>query len=385
MPPRSKPGELPKPVIQRGQFGCLPLNPLTVSYLANGHASLIVGFRDTGETESFRRNPSLQLQEGKKRRTLSLESRFFNGFSDALYRGCLPEVILAAPSAEKLMDFLKDFVEYLGKVLVMGFFITKKHVVQRDPVEELIPCTILSGNGLLFSRFITGLVQELNVLGREHAALDEATRLKILGRFVRGLPSADDAAVSLESGTEALAGRVVSPLPVATRIRLAGGNRQTQLAIQSVLSAHGLITVIENQVRNPVERLEFENALWRLSTVIFPALLGHKLLSAAQARTLAPKAEQGILAIGRKRHAFDDAEPLRALGGGKPAKQPKKEAGQVESAENKAVNKDLKARLTREDVVLLAGLGHYAETLGLADEKRLFQDLAIQVEGCFAD
>jgi hypothetical protein len=96
MPPRIKLGELPKPVIQKGQFGALPLNPFTASCLAAGYCDSIVGFRDTAETLAYKKRPSFQLQEGKKSQTISLDGRFFNGYSDALYRGQLPEVVLAA-------------------------------------------------------------------------------------------------------------------------------------------------------------------------------------------------------------------------------------------------------------------------------------------------
>lgn len=380
MPPKSKSGELPKPVIQRGQFGGLPLNTLTASYLIQGYSNAILGFRDDQETEAFRQRPTLQVQSGKRKDTISLEGRFFNGYSDALYRGYLPEVILAAPSSDRLGDFLKDFVEYLGKLLAMGFFIPKKHLVQKDPVEELIPCTILSGNGLLFSRFVTGLVQELKGLVHEHPELNDAMRLAILGRFVRSVPAEAEEALFNASDLAVLQGRTLLPIVVPRQIRIAGGNRQTQRIIQDVLSAHGLITVIENQVRNPVERLEFENALRRIITVILPTMAERKLLTASELKKLRPQVESGVFAIGQKRLAFEDNEQFRA-----PTSQ--KAMPAAKDAKGTKAPKSTRSlpALTEEDVHMLAGLSSYAETLEMPAEKQLFETLARQVEaGCHA-
>ncbi|MCE3236078.1 MAG: hypothetical protein K0Q50_2258 [Vampirovibrio sp.] len=377
MPPKHKSGELPKPIIQRGQFGCLPLNALTVSYMALGHSRVILGFRDTAETEAFKQRPTVQVQTGKQKESLSLNGKFFNGYSDALYRGCLPEVILAAPSAEKLSDFLKDFVEYMGKVLAMGFFMPKKHIIQRDPVEDLIPCTILYGNGLLFSQFVTRLVRELKGLEHEHPELNDAMRLKVLGRFVRSVPAADEESLFTQEDLAVLSGRSINVLPVPRHIRIAGGNRQTQRAIQDVLSAHGLITIIENQVHNPVERLEFENALRRISTMILPTMAERKLVTAMELKKLAVQIEQGILRIGQKRMAFEETETLSS---GKPAAKSK--ASSVKStAKKEAQSVSRSGRcLGIEDLAILTGLSHYAETLGLNEEQQLFRRLATQVE-----
>lgn len=371
MPPRVKPGELPKPVIQSGLLGAVPLNPLTVSYLAQNYCDSIVGFRDTQETLEYKKRPSLQLQEGKKRQTISLDGVFFNGFSEALYRGQLPEVILAVPSSEYLGDFLKDFVEYLGKVLSMGFFLPKKYVVKRDPVSDFIPCTVIAGSGLLFSRFMTGLVQALKVLEKDYPVLDESVRLKIVGRFVRGLLGSDEEALQAETGLSIQPGRVMDRMVAPNRIRIAGGNAQTQAIIQSVGCLHNLVVVAENQARNAVERLEFENALWRISTVIVPSLAERKVLTAAEAKKITLRIEQSIVMIGQRRQAFEDAEQVEIITGIR--------AGWTKKS-SPAKRSIKEAVLSREDAAILNGLGFYAEAMGLDEEKRLFNQLATQIE-----
>jgi hypothetical protein len=379
MPPRIKPGELPKPVIQKGRFGALPLNPFTVSYLDTGYCDSIVGFRDTVETLAYKKRPSIQLQDGKKHSSLSLDGRFFNGYSDALYRGQLPEVILAAPSSEFMAEFLKDFTEYLGKILSMGFFLPKKYVVKRDPVDELIPCTILAGGGLLFSRFMTGLVQALKSMESDYPVLDEAMRLKIVGRFVRGLLGSDAETRLVELGLSSQPGRVMPRIAVPDRIRIAGGNPQAQAIIQSVACLHGLVVIVENQARNAVERLEFEDALWRISAVIVPALAARKLLSASEAKTMAVRAEQSIMMIGQCRQAFEDTEHSEAILGVRSGWKPKTGTRKTGAAK-KASEPD--TRLSKEDLAVLSGLEYYAQVLGLNDEQTLFEQLASKVGSC---
>jgi hypothetical protein len=379
MPPRTKHGELPKPMIKPGSFGCLPLNPLTLAYLHAEQTDLLLGYRDTTDTESFKTRPSIYIQNGAKRQALSLDGKFFNGHSEALYRGLLPEVILAAPDEMHWADFLRDFVEYLGKIVAMGFFYPKKYLLRRNPVDEHIPCTILTGNGLLFSRFITGLVQELNKMAHDYPILDETTRIKILGRFVRGIPENGHNQAKQQDWwldptvLQVPVGRTIS-LPLAPQaIRIAGGNPYTQGIIQTVLAAHGLTAILETHCRNAVERLEFENILWRVSNVIIPTLA----TTAAEKKELSPKATEGILSMGRQRQAFDANDNVDKLLG-------RFNQSSLSSPIAKKVSKPAASQrdtiaINGSDADMLRGLGSYAASLGMSEEQQLYESLASRI------
>lgn len=371
MPPRTKSGELPKPMIRQGSFGCLPLNPLTLAYLQAEQTDLILGYRDTEDTLGFKSRTNISVQINEKRQNLSLNGKFFNGHSEALYRGILPEVLLVAPDETHLQDFLRDFLEYLGKIVSMGFFYPKKLLARRNPVEEHIPCTILTGNGLLFSRFMTGLMQELDKLAIEAPVLDETTRRQILSRFVRGIPGIGNTHQELWLEPEILqvpVGRVVTLPQPPQVIRIAGGSAHTQNTIQTVLSARNLIMVPEHHSKNAVERLEFENILWRLSNVIMPSLA----TSTEENIQLTPKATAGILSMGRHRKAFDESDNVeQLLSRFKPGKNTKttKSTGKAEK----------KIHLYGSDAELLLGLGQYAASLGLKEEQQIYESLAQRI------
>lgn len=385
MPPRTKMGELPKPTIRPGSFGCLPLNPFTLSYLEGAQADLLLGYRDTAETEHLKQTSQLILLKDSKKIMFSLENKFFNGYSEALYRGLLPEVMLIAPDEAHLEDFLQDFLDYLHKITTMGFLLPKNHGFSHaNPIAEFIPCTILIGNGLLFSQFISGLVHALSKMNREQPLLDEETRLQIMRRFVRGFPQRDNSYQGspypgcwLEPESLAVpVGRTVQIPTVQQTIHIAGGNVQTRQTIQAVLAKRGIHVVSGATHRNAVERLEFENILWRLSAVILPKLS----LSPEENKDLTPRVMDGILSMGRCRQAFDESDrPENWTKSWLDKNGPDKnwmDKGKKKSART-APNTEVK--LTDHDADLLRKLGLYAESLGLSEECRLYESLAERV------
>lgn len=386
MPPRKKQTELPKTVLQTGQLGCMPVSPAALSYLCQNRIDLILGYRDKPETLSFKKNITNTEDNSSDgpSSAFALENRLFNGYSDALYRGFLPQVILANPSSETLKDYIKNFMDYLVGILGMGFFLPTKYVVRRDPVEDFIPCTVLAGDGLMFSRFITALMQSMSSLSHEHPALDESTRLQILSRFVRGVESYDvqrpkaDTAIAHEKAS-GFAMPLVEP---TERFRIAGGSPQTQDIIQQVFRAHGFLVIIENQKRNPVERLEFENALWQLSTFIMPTLETMRLFSPGEVCQLASRLQNSIFEMGKRREAFNASdEPVTGWTLREEIILPEQKAAK----QKKRVKDNLLTTyaLQRKDISILKDLGAYAEGLGLEEEKKLFEDLVATIEAAY--
>jgi hypothetical protein len=354
----------------------MPLNSFTLSCLHHGHAECLIGFRDSKETLALKNNATVQVSEGRKKRLLTLTGRFFNGYSDALYRGHLPEVLLAAPSADRLPELLADVTEYIEKLAKLGFFIPRKQAVQRDTVGELIPCTVLSGSGLLFSRFITGLMSGLQSLRHEHPSINEAICVRVLGRFVRGFSEGETMEASLECITDAPAGTTPSLSAFPKNLRIAGGDLWTQSTIQNVLAAHGLTVSVENQGSNSPERLEFQNALWRVSHVILPHLVNQRLLSEEEAQTLEPQLQAGIWRVGVKRAALTESEmPVTSK---KSASTASKRAT-IKVATRKASGSRTPLPMGWGDVAIMAGLNGYAKDLNLPKESLLFENLTRQL------
>jgi hypothetical protein len=373
---RTKRAELPKPVIRMGSLGFFPLNPLTASYLHQAYGEVVIGYHDTTETQVFKSRPVLQVQQGGNKEELSLEGRFYNGFADALYRGKLCQVVLATPTSEGLPNLLEDFVDYLEKLLALGFFVPKKEIVKRDPVAELVPCFILTGDGLLFSRFITALVRYMQELASRHPILTESLRTRILGRFVRGLPAQDEPADFLNNELLTAGTRQVALANVPRRIRIAGGSTESHDIILKVLEAKKLSATVESRSRNAVERLEFEHAMWRVARVVIPSLADGKALSSDEVKKLLPRVEAGIFAIGKQRQAFDESDSVESI---------LPSSSKASASKSKPAGKKRKIPLSQGDAAMLSGLVFYADALGLPAEKEIFETLATQVASCCED
>ncbi len=360
MPPRIKQGEVPKPILKKGTLGGLPFNALTTACLQAGHTDCIIDFGQPESLPTLRAASSVQIGKGRQKFTVDLNGRFYNSYSDALYRGQLPEVILTAPSAERFPDYILAFTGYIEQLAKLGFFLPRKQIIQRDPVTELIPCTILTGEGLLFSRFITELMINLKTLQYEHPSLSDDIRMRIIGRFVRGFWDSSHGPSELDLGPITAK---LNALPIVpTQVSIAGGDLWTQGTIQTVLNSHGLQVKIPLQNDNAPERLEFQNALTRVSTVILPALITLDVLSESEVASLAPKIQEGIWTIGIKREALSESE--------KPAK-----SGKGSKSKSQPASKPANPRLGWSDVAIMAGLNHYAQTLHLSEESQLFGQL----------
>ena len=343
--------ELPKPVIKPGSLGFSPLNTLSLSYIAQGHGNAILGYVEDPRNAVYKEHPTLTLKAGKSSTSYSLVGVFFTGLADALYRGKLPQVVIATPNPTELKAFLNEFLDYVEKMVTLGFTLGKS-----NPVDDLVPCFVIASTGVFFSSFLTQLSRNLE----NTPDIDARMRAHILGRFCRGF------IVCPENDTHATqpVGRQVELVTDLTRrIKIAGGDERTQAIVQQVLSAHQLVTVIENSVQNPAERLEFENALWRTSGVILPTLKAEKVFSARQTKELQGKLNETILEIGKKRHAFEELDDLDSITGRSPYPKAAKSAGPTAES------------LSLGDAAILGGLKLYADLLNLNTETRQMLDM----------
>jgi hypothetical protein len=289
----------------------------------------------------------------RKSEPLALKGKLFNGLSDAFYRGQLPEVILVCPPDEERINFLNDLADYLEQLAAMGFFSAK---LPPERVALYVPCFVLLGHGVWFSRMLAMLAGFLKDLKYHALPLPTEVQQAILERFVRGSAPDADWAVTEEAMHFELT-------PVPQVLRLGGGSPMARRLIEEALVSYGWGVDIEDSAHNPAERLELQGAAWRLSSVVIPGLAAQKMLSQAEAKRLTPLVQQAILSIGRQRQAFTQAEEIVT---------PKTKAkGSLTAA------KDLTVGLAGEE--LLRGLSAYAAALGLSQEKEIFDHLAERV------
>jgi hypothetical protein len=340
--------ETPKPILQAGVLGFYPVTGMALATLAADRGSLIIGSRDSRETQLLKARPTQSICRAGEEISLDTAGLVFNGFSDAFYRGRLPQVILAMPAITSLQFFIDEFLDHLDKLNALGFFISGPSLP--NPVESLIPCVVMVTYGVYFEHFRQMLAHHL-------AHMDLNTNVsgltdRLAARFLRGLLS--DYPTHLR---DVPAHPDVAPYQ---HITLSGGNIHTRQLVQSVLSGYGLTSdpEIHERFEPPVERLEFLNVLNRLHRVVLPALQDASACTEAEGRQMF----ESVLSLGQHRGVLTKAD------GALPPEEPVKGAA--------AKQKLPKATLFHEDLRLFQTLHLLADRDGLSEAAARFQSMA---------
>ncbi len=346
---KSQRRELPQTAIRQGELGLFPLNQLSVSYYVAGCGSVILGHRDSDLTLAIKEQSHLKvIQMGRKKADeVDLKGKFFNGLSDALYRGKLPQVILATPQPDELNTFLSEFLEYISSLIALGYFLPNPES-SGSPCDTLVPCYVITGDGVFFSYFLTKLLENLRMMDQ----MDEVIMKRLVGKFTRGFIEPVEGIGLLDQNQTTVPN--IQLLAVPTEIKIAGGDLGSQQTVESVLKLYGFQPEFENNSPNPVERLEFQRALWRSSNVILPYLEREKVLSSKELQETQRRVHQTIVSIGRQRKAFGDQDALDKPTVGK---------------------KSPDFQLVSGDPAIFAGLKQYADMLGLESESKMLDSL----------
>lgn len=348
-------GEPPKPVVKAGTLGFYPVKPIALSYLYGGMADVVVGQKDADETLYLKEHPNLTFQEGQNNTTFSTAGKVYNGFSDAFYRGMLPQTFVAMPDVGSVNHFIDEFLDYFEKLVSLGFFLSKNTLLEPavDPVDQLVPCFVVASHGIFYGNIIRKMNDSLSNI----PSVSDAMRQKVLSRFTRGIMSPGEQPYFQK-------GKPIEPEP-ARSIKIAGGNAGTQKTIVYILRAHGLEVSLEDRVENPVERLELENALWRVFHGILPALNQDGQISSKEVQEYQTRIKQTVKLLGRHIKAFEEQESMEAVLSDTSGFSPK--SGMTRPS------------LMPGDSTLLGSLSRFAETLHLEEEKESLQLLKHKV------
>lgn len=377
-------GELPKPQVQNGTVGFSPLNALTLSYAYHDIGDRILSIQDDtvtspgtfGATKQIIQVKAPGASANRKPETFELQGRFLRGLSDGLYRGKLPEVIIASPTIGQLGVWLNEISDYLEKMIRFGFFL------QDDPVSRLFPNIVIVSEGIYFKRLMLALSKQLDNVPN----LLPAWKDQILAKCHRGmLMDASGKPVSITAGS--LCEPVALPFP-PMHIRIAANHPMFSYyvspyfsAVESILALQGFQVSLENSVPNSVERLELEYALQRASSVLIPAIT-RDTAQAKEADSLQTQVWNAIVSIGRMIQAFDNDTPLRTAPADIPPKAAKTKSSGKTSGEESPKTEFPKAEapvtsdaITPNDASLFDSLRHYAESLALPNEQALFASM----------
>jgi hypothetical protein len=345
-------GEPPTPMVKPGVIGVYPLRALGLSFVQTGLVDVVMGVKDAPETIQAKEKPTFLFQDGKAKQSIDLPGKIFNSFPDAFYRGNLPQVILVGGDTQSVFKMMDEFFDYLEKLYSLGFFIIKKNEPMAspiDPVDQYVPCFVIASNGIFFGTFLKKLSDSLNNIKQ----VNEASHRKILSKFCRGVMDPCD--------WQPLDKNVPIQLESARKIKIAGGSSITQNTIQYLMGARGFEVSVESQAENPIERLEFLNALTRTVKGFLPALNHDGKLSAAETAGYETKLQDAILTIGQKRKAFSHEETADRL---------------LQSVQPvKGYSSQVNGKILPGDSAIVNSLIKYAEILQLEEQKKGLQTL----------
>lgn len=135
--------ELPKPMVKIGTLGFFPLNSLGLSYRHVGLGDTMLGLQDSEGAACAVQTEVLLKDKNDKSVPVSLNGFYYRNLSDALYRGKLPQVVLATPSLTQLSQWSNEILDYTEKMLSLGF------MFQTNAIDKLFPYCYFGDTGAL--------------------------------------------------------------------------------------------------------------------------------------------------------------------------------------------------------------------------------------------
>ena len=293
-PEKAKP---PEAKLEVGGLGMYPLTAMGVYGVEAGKVDRLVGRKGDSAVEGYKRSKKATVNLDSGTVDVDLTEKVYDGIADAFYRGKLPEVLVCTMPPKGLDEFVEALVDFFDKLRALGFLLNGT-----TQLETFVPCFVVATNGIFFSNLLKLLEHRLVAM----PGLEPATLEAILNRFTRGV--FDVIELNELSSLYGQGSVLQSKLP--QRCRLGGGNFEAQMTTQAIMSQHGFIASLETQSDNPAERLELENALFRINTSIVPLLESQSKYSEKSASALRKALHTAFVAIGEKRKVFSVAEAL---------------------------------------------------------------------------
>jgi len=328
-------GALPKTEVALETLAFYGADQYTLSLLGQERCTAVIGIKEAKLSEVLKTAPNIQLQS----QAVDIKGRFYNGLSDAFYRGVFPHVLLVSGDFVQLDAFMDDMLDHIEKMVGLGFFFQYP-----NPAEALIPNVVIACNGIYFHP----LQKKLSLMMDGLKTLDQETKNAIFAKFMRGILSDYSVIAPYQSGAK------VSLLTPSV-IKLAGGSRTNRNTVQEALEAHHLPVIIAPPHNQVIDALELENALKRVIQVILPGLNAAKALDTKTTAKLTKALQNAILDIGQHRQSFHDQYGFDFL-------------------EDEPQVTDVK--VTFGDLSIVRALAHYAKDAGFNESATQFDQLA---------
>jgi hypothetical protein len=153
---------------------------LALTALAHHNASIIMAATDDPFLTTYKHQQEVVLD---KKHTVNLTNRVFNGFSDAFYRGKLPELVIVSADMTRIPEFLESFLDYMEKLCSLGFFSDEDNLDSAEQLDSYIPQIVVASYGIVYSVILQHLQAALDNMG----ALTPWQRERLSQKLCRGV------------------------------------------------------------------------------------------------------------------------------------------------------------------------------------------------------
>ena len=240
--------------MQSGSVAIMPPGALGVSFFTHltgqfqhREGTFFVGMNGSRSIGALL-SSELQIARGDSIERLSPDGLIFPTLSEAWERGHRPEILIACPNPDQLLQVVSTFVGLIERIW------------EETPADEerQIPSLILSSNGIYFQRVRQMFVEKLEesiLLGRLPDLWPDHMPA-IVGHLLRG--------VTFQTGVRSGSGAATVYRPGPSGIStLAGGSEQVRARCCELLAGRG--GWFENSAGISPTRLEFEKAIANLT------------------------------------------------------------------------------------------------------------------------
>ena len=260
-------------VVQNGTVGFYPFNSLGVTALVCEQARCIIGETDPESASRLQRMTDIKLGA----ETFSLVGKVFNGFSDAFYRGKLPEVVVVSADMMALPRFLESFMSFVEKLYSLGFLSTQP-TEETELLDRYLPQFVIASYGLVYDVLLENLGRALENLSEMPSRQKE----RLLQKFSRGI------FVSPAPGYDL---QLIPPIRYEKplTLKLAGSKSMFTIRTTQVLESNRLLAEFNPNGAMGILEWELNLAASHLKTRLIPALNAAAKGREADASVLTPE------------------------------------------------------------------------------------------------
>jgi hypothetical protein len=251
-------------VVQAGTVGFYPLNSLGLSALQHQQAECIIGTRDDAASQKLRGQSELVVDK----QTLNIQGKVFTGFSDAFYRGKLPELVIVTSGMLEVPIFIEELMDFMEKLCSLGFLTAPQEADEVAVLDRYVPQIVIASYGILFDVLLEKFQTSLANLG----GFSPRQKERLLQKLSRGM------FIEPEEGYDlSLNPYTLFPKPLA--LNLSGSKSMYTVKATQLLESHRIETHFNPNGELGVLEWEINLAHKHLLHRLFPLLKRHKIES----------------------------------------------------------------------------------------------------------